>query len=123
MTQIETRGAADIAAERQRQIEKEKWSDDHDDEHDDGSLLLAAIAYAGSAFAEDDPRRRFVCVGRALSGGGAAYTDPWPTSWHGCHDKRDQHDRRRKLVIAAALIAAEIDRTDRFLAANKQQTP
>jgi hypothetical protein len=27
-------------------------------------------------------------------------------------DKRRKHDRRRKLVIAGALIAAEIDRLD-----------
>ncbi|HCT33652.1 MAG TPA: hypothetical protein DF966_10890, partial [Sulfitobacter sp.] len=41
------------------------------------------------------------------------FEDPWPSEWDDEWDKRDQLDRRRKLVIAGALIAAEIDRLDR----------
>ncbi len=35
-----------ITAERKRQIEKEGWTPEHDAEHTDGSLALAAVCYA-----------------------------------------------------------------------------
>jgi len=38
-----------IAAERQRQIEEEGWSRDHDDEHRSGELAVAAARYAVEA--------------------------------------------------------------------------
>ena len=39
-------GIESIAAERQRQIEKEGWTSEHDDCHHDGSLADAAACYA-----------------------------------------------------------------------------
>ena len=39
-------GAERIAAERQRQVEREGWTADHDAQHTDGSLAWAAVCYA-----------------------------------------------------------------------------
>lgn len=39
----------EIAAERQRQIEVEGWTPNHDDEHDRGEMANAAACYALSA--------------------------------------------------------------------------
>jgi hypothetical protein len=38
------------------------------------------------------------------------FADPCPESWAPEYDKRGKHDRLRRLEIAGALIAAEIDR-------------
>ncbi|HEY0915668.1 MAG TPA: hypothetical protein VGE22_12425 [Solimonas sp.] len=117
-------GAELIAAERQRQIKKERWTPAHDDEHDDSSLLLAAICYAA-------PVRVFVQQEHAT---GVAFVDPWPDSWSERWDKRGTYgngieagngiadpdtytpeQRLDLLVKAGALIAAEIDRQKRAL--------
>lgn len=91
-------GAQRIADERQRQIEKEGWSPEHDDEHDEGQLAWAAACYAA-------PEAIFGMHGRATF-------DPWP--WP-ADDKRPgpnftPAERIRELEKAGALIAAEIDR-------------
>ena len=98
-------GIERIAAERKRQVEKEGWTPEHDDEHADGSLALAAVCYA-------TPVQLY-----ELSGGKAFMTfqDPWPESWDEDWDKRPQKtptnaQRIRMLEKAGALIAAEIDR-------------
>jgi hypothetical protein len=108
-------GAKRIADERERQIAKEGWTSDHDDEHEDRSLVFAAISYAAPGEA-----RRFVELTN-----GATYVDPWPESWDAVYDKRAVHektgelvhmndlplrDQIRSLEKAGALIAAEIDR-------------
>lgn len=104
-----------IAAERTRQVEKEGWTPEHDDEHDDESLALAAICYAAPVpiFQREGDEQYF------------AFVDPWPDSWDMSWDKRptDPHtgkpspptrcERVRMLVKAGALIAAEIDRIQR----------
>lgn len=101
----------EIAAERQRQIEKEGWTPEHDDEHTDSSLAVAAACYAapGPIYVEIAQQR------------GVFFADPWPwyfnsrgeqvrgrTEW-----EKEGKSRRRQLVIAAALLAAEIERIDR----------
>jgi hypothetical protein len=80
-----------IAAERQRQIEAEGWTPEHDDEHDDGQLAKAASCYASPP---DCTNRHFDW--------------PWAMEWW-----KPSEDRRRELVKAAALIVAEIERLDR----------
>ena len=77
----------DVIAERRRQIEREGWTPDHDDEHDDGSLAVAAACYAAPRMAATH----------------------WPWSAEDYKPK----DRRRNLVRAGALILAEIERLDR----------
>lgn len=81
-------GFALIAEERLRQITDEGWTPDHDDQYDEGELVVAAIHYTA--------RDYFVGV-----------SDPWP--WHESWWKPSD-DPIRNLVKAGALIAAEIDR-------------
>ena len=92
----------EIAAERERQIHSEGYDRTHDDAHDNGDLALAAALYASP-----------IQLYRRTPGSwrGTAFFDPWP--WEEEADKRQRHDRRHKLVIAAALIVAEIERLDR----------
>jgi len=107
-----------IAEERQRQIEQEGWSAEHDEQHLEGQLALVASLYA-------TPIPLFARVEK--EDGGVEIYDPWP--WHDevevtrygdglttevpAWDKRQKHSKLRKLVIAGALIAAEIDRLQR----------
>jgi predicted RNase H-like nuclease (RuvC/YqgF family) len=79
-------GADAIAAERQRQIEIEGWTQGHDAQHDDESLAAAAICYL--EWPNDAARQRW----------------PWDLEWF------KPKNRYRNLVRAGALIAAEIDR-------------
>jgi len=85
-----------IADERMRQMLQEGWTLDHDDEHDYGELSIAAACYA----VEGTDARVVEGICDPL--------DAWP--WNREWDKRKKHDRLRRLVIAGALIAAEIDR-------------
>lgn len=89
-------GAELIAAERQRQIEVEGWTPEHDDLNDNGEMAVAAACYAANTLP----------VNVTVDG-----LDAFPWSW--CDDKRGKHSRLRELVIAGALIAAEIDRLQR----------
>jgi hypothetical protein len=85
-----------IAAERQRQIEKEGWTAEHDAEHKEGELAIAAACYAYPNYDED------WAVQSQLQ---------WPFErkrW-----KPTPENRIRELQKAGALIAAEIDRLQR----------
>lgn len=86
----ETDGAARIASERRRQVEREGWSPGHDDQYKSRELIQAAVVY--------------------LTQSGA-----WPDGWDPNFDKRYQHSYERRLEIAGALIAAEIDRMERAI--------
>lgn len=89
-------GVSLIAAERKRQVEKEGWDATHDDTHVRGEMAITAACYA-------------------VEGTAAVVTvdgcEAWP--WGSCDDKRNWHGPVRRLVIAGALIAAEIDRLSR----------
>lgn len=97
----------EIAKERQRQVGKEGWTLEHDDEHTDGSLADAAACYAATtrAFKAEE----FAGVGYKPY---TSYSELWPKSWA---DRwfRPKRARRRNLIVAAALIVAEIERLDR----------
>jgi hypothetical protein len=86
-------GAELIAAERQRQIDAEGWTPEHDDTHADGELACAAACYA---------------IGRANVTIEGVYLWPWENRWW------KPAPRIRELVKAGALIAAEIDRVARL---------
>ena len=89
---ISTQGARLIAAERQRQITQEGWAPEHDDDHTDGALLLAAVEYIQHV--------------QHIPDSGECW--PWAReSW------KPSADPIRNLVKAGALIAAEIDRLTR----------
>lgn len=84
-----TQAEIDVLAEREKQ--REKWGDDHDDAHDEGVLRSCAVLLSA---AEED----------------AAYlttSPPW------LQELYRKHDRRGRLVMAAAFMLAEIDRMDR----------
>lgn len=90
----------DIRAERQRQIDEEGWTAEHDDENVDRDMAIAASCYAYEAGLADEDR-------------GIDNPPPdWP--WHARWWKPT--DRRRDLVKAGALIVAEIERIDRAAA-------
>jgi hypothetical protein len=86
-----------IAAERARQVAGEGWSAEHDDEHIYGQLAMAAACYAA-------PQPIFVGEPMKLR-------DAWP--WEKRWDKRAKHSPERRLVIAGALIVAELERMSR----------
>jgi len=114
-------GARLIAEERARQVKAEGFSSDHDDGHRDGALAWAAACYAAPARVY----RRVVPEGvDPLDHEACEFVDafPWDAKW----DKRplspenpegfEHHaERKRALVKAGALCAAEVDRLDRAL--------
>lgn len=113
--QVEGDGAALIAAERRRQIEKEGRTADHDDRwnHRD-QLARAAACYAM-------PEPIYVRRERPGPPDEVAYVSPWPTTVNASDRghalinwRRPEADRITQLVRAGALIAAEIDRLQRL---------
>ena len=99
-----------ITAERQRQIDAEGWTPEHDDEHVGDEIARAAAVYA----LPDSVRARIPGMFGHWTLDGML-TDvwrdgiwPWPGSFKATPD-----DRIRELVKAGALIAAEIDRLQR----------
>lgn len=95
-----TQAARDVLAERARQISAEGWTPEHDDQHDDGVMALAAAGYAHAAFwNEFEPKTAFTSEEPPPG---------WPDEW----DFKPA-DARRMLVKAAALCLAEVERRDR----------
>lgn len=87
-----------ISEERQRQIEVEGWTPEHDAGHDDSELVDAALCYGATA--ANDPGSEF--------SGSHPYAWPWAREWW-----KPSPDPIRNLTKAGALIAAEIDRLQR----------
>lgn len=84
-----TKAASDVLGERKRQVEKEGWELECDDQYRDYELAQAAACYAYPAL---------------------AYTHhKWPWAAHFWKPTTD----RRNLIKAGALILAEIERLDR----------
>jgi hypothetical protein len=98
-------GAALIAAERQRQIDVEGWTPEHDAEHAEDDLVEAAVCYA-LAYRSDDP---------PFNGDPHGIHWPWEERWW-----KPSDDHVRNLVKAGALIAAEIDRLQAVSAPTKE---
>ena len=98
-TVADTSGAIElIAAERQRQIDAEGWTPEHDDaEHYAGELVAAAICYAYHPFSDER----------------LANPVPWRWPWEPESWKPTPKDLIRELIKAGALIAAEIERLQR----------
>lgn len=84
----------DVIAERQRQKTVEGWTPEHDDEHCNGELAMAAVCYINE-------------TGTVNRNGGKPWGWPWDASWW------KPNTRRRNLVKAGALVMAEIERIDR----------
>lgn len=85
---------AEVARERERQMAVEGWTPEHDDiEHPGCQLAVAAACYAAPEHME---RAGCTPFGRDSE------------------ENTGKHPRRRRLVIAAALLVAEIERVDRL---------
>lgn len=93
------RAWTDIVAERNRQRAMEGYDDQHDDTHDDFSLSSAAIAYLRDTVAR--------------GGGEQGFVNRPPEEWPWAKGDWKPKELRRNLVIAAALLVAEIERIDR----------
>ena len=93
----------EIRAERRRQMDVEGWTPHHDDGHAGGELARMAACYAAFHETLSIPKRH-------------AIDDLWP--WGDFLGRDGEKKIRRKtprerLVIAGALILAEIERLDR----------
>jgi hypothetical protein len=103
-----------IMSERARQVDIKGYDEAHDDDHSEGELALAAIAYA----APDRVYLRIVNEPDRIM-----FEDPWP--WDEDADNRRNEagqiasnslsyqtieNRIDQLAVAGALLAAEIDR-------------
>lgn len=110
-----TQAEIDVLAERQRQIEIEGWTVEHDDEFRDGQLAQAAACYAANVVNSAQVHLSKI-VGKSAFFGWPLFTEPgrgqiawpWESKWW------KPKDCRRDLVRSAALIIAEIDRRDRL---------
>ena len=88
-----------ITDERNRQIKVEGWTKEHDKEHSNDTLALAAVCYAIPSELrkyEYDPMQK------------ERIPFFWP--WEKSYWKPSPENRIKELVKAGALIAAEIDR-------------
>ena len=86
-------GIEAISAERKRQVEEEGWTPEHDRQHKSGELALAAACYAIPPLF----RKTWDAVEKL-----------W--CWHYNWWKPTPKDRKREIVKAGALLAAEYDR-------------
>lgn len=81
-----------IYEERVRQINKEGWTAEHDDEH-----IMGELAQAAACYAHPNVFKRLDRVG---------WPDGWSLDWY----KPCPDNRIKELAKAGALISAEIDR-------------
>ena len=104
-----------IEEERQRQITEERWTPGHDDAHDKGQLAGAAAAYALESCGFENPHcielKRYDITHKVRLW-------PWAEHWW-----KPSEDKRRNLVKAGALIAAEIDRLNRASSSTTRENP
>lgn len=101
-------GTVLIMQERERQKSAEGYSAEHDDEHGDRSLAIAAACYAIHGLVDI---RVVKIVQTSEKYPYFVGYDAWP--WGPVADKRGRQTRLRALIKAGALIAAEIDRLQR----------
>lgn len=94
---------SDVAAERLRQVQDERYDSVHDDSYDGGELAAAGGCYAFNAACLLSPANGTPMELETV----AMFGWPWPPeAWKPKNPRRD-------LVRAAALIIAEIERLDR----------
>lgn len=105
-------GISLIAAERERQVSMEGWTPEHDDQHKDGGLALAAADYAFVSTlyqprtdGYDNELKNATDFKLGTFAGDIAH-NLWPWDFQWWKPKAPIRD----LVRAGALIAAEIDR-------------
>jgi hypothetical protein len=85
-----TKAASDVLAERERQ--RQKWGDAHDDQHKNDQIAYGAVSY--------------LLPGQAVM----------PADWSYNSKVRDREPRREQLVKGAALALAAVEQFDRAAA-------
>ncbi len=105
---IRSQGLVDVVKERVRQIKEEGWTPEHDDTHTDGAMAAAAATYAYYSSLGEKRQQATQYVSGMIS----ILHQIWPASWAWKWWK-PKPDLRRNLVVAGALILAEIERIDR----------
>lgn len=97
-----------IVQERMRQVEQEGFDATHDKQHNNQELALAACYYAMPydvtyplGFCSIPDFKAGVTISPLLF---------FPSTWASAWKKRQNKSRIQQLVVAGALIAAEIDR-------------
>jgi hypothetical protein len=80
----------EVLNERIRQINKHGYTEEHDDEHTDGSIADAAAHYAST---KDD-------------------SGLWP--WDAQYDKKSSKTRREQCMASMAMLMSEVERIDRL---------
>jgi hypothetical protein len=103
--ELDMNGAGLIMSERKRH-EGKGYTAEYDDLFTEGQLAKAAACHAVFEIEGDDT---FVVEG--LGTGSGFSEDAYP--WEPALDSRDHHSRIENLVVAGALICAEIDRLQR----------
>lgn len=101
-------GMLAVIAERFRQVEVKGWTAAHDRLHNRGELAQAAAAYVLWAVANRNGDTRALERWRENRVPGAPPCFPWTADWW----KPVAADYRHNMVVAGALIAAELDRHD-----------
>ena len=96
-----------ITEERQRQIEKEGWTAEHDAEH-----INEEIAFAAACYVTPSNALNYKSEGFFGNTGDFKIPElwPWEDSWYKPAPDTKKESRIRELQKAGALIAAEIDR-------------
>lgn len=88
-----------IAEERQRQIEGEGWTYEHDNQYNRNELVRAAVCYL---LRDDEAAMQEGTKGNIITSGYWPFSTEW---W-----RPSPENRIKELSKAGALIAAEIDR-------------
>lgn len=89
-----------VAKERTRQIVENGYTAEHDDDHVGGEIADAGACYAnsnGSIYRFSHANSKHFPI-----------INVWP--WDFQYFKKEEHDRKQQLIIAAAFINAEYDR-------------
>jgi hypothetical protein len=107
-----------IKAERERQISAEGWTPEHDDTHSHREMAAAAAAYLEHYITRSwsidptNPLNQGIDIERYQN---APPPEIWPEGWEGAWKPKYM---TRDLVIAGALIVAEIERLERVHSSN-----
>lgn len=104
------RAVADLVLERNRQVDSEGWTPEHDDGHDKGELAQAAICYLMNAIVW--AQMLSAGLSKDILARKSASAGP-PHLWPWSRDGWKPKGPRENLIRAGALILAEIERLDR----------
>lgn len=108
----------ELIAEEVKQVSlMNKWNYENDEDYGHGELAAAAACYAANSILKDRKDKQFVRfqVKEKITEeygfpvySETDYVDGWP--WADEYDNRSKHNSLKSLIVAGALIAAEIDR-------------